>query len=112
MTFSDFISALQRFLAFFAEMQRLSGWACPCIPGFVVRPVLNLSDTLFPGFALFFVVAPVFDHGLHVFVFQIRIVLFTAVACIRNHRPRKLPQDLSCFFQMWLQTAGIGGSLV
>ncbi|MEC0169010.1 hypothetical protein [Paenibacillus graminis] len=25
MTFSDFISALQRFLAFFAEMQRLSG---------------------------------------------------------------------------------------
>lgn len=75
-------------------MQRLSS---PAILGFVVRPVLNLSDIRFPGFALLLVVAAVFHYRLNLFLFQVGVVFFAAVACIRNYGLWRFPKDPPCF---------------
>lgn len=76
------------------KMQHFPGWARPVILGCMVYPVLNFTNIRFPGLALFLVVAAVLYYRLNLFPFQIGVVFFAAITCIRNDCLWQYPEDL------------------
>ncbi|MNR04442.1 hypothetical protein D3C85_1204050 [compost metagenome] len=107
-----FIAAFTGLLAFTLKRQRLPRRASPRVVGFLVGPIVDLADVVFPLLRLLLVVRAVLHDGLDLLLFQIGVVLFAAITCIGNNRSRELTQRSLHFLQVWFQAAAVAWPLM